>query len=42
MAASRIDAKGDEMIVAEFWFDLTVKIAIELWFLPYKLIAGNS
>lgn len=30
------------MIVAEFWFDLTVKISIELWFLPYKLIAGNG
>ena len=30
------------MIIINFWFDLSVKAAVELWFLPYRMIAGND
>ena len=30
------------MIIINFWFDLSVKVAVELWFLPYRMIAGND
>ena len=30
------------MTVFEFWFDFSVKIALELYYLPYKIIGGNT
>ena len=30
------------MIIFDFWFDFSVRMAIELWYLPYKLVAGND
>jgi hypothetical protein len=26
----------------DFWFDFSVKMAVEFWFLPYKIIGGNA
>ena len=30
------------MILFELWFDLTVKVSLELYYLPYKIIGGSS
>jgi len=24
----------------EFWFDISVKLALEFWFLPYKILGS--
>lgn len=30
------------MNIWEIWFDVSVRIMIELYYLPYKMIAGND
>lgn len=31
-----------KMKIYEIWFDFYVYVAIELWFLPYRMVAGND
>jgi hypothetical protein len=26
----------------EFWFDVSVKLVLEFWFLPYKILGSTS
>ncbi len=30
------------MTIFDFWFDFSVRMALELYYLPYKIIGGNS